>query len=73
MTKEKYTNSKNNSFYIKKELVENIPRGYFCVWSSTEYRYYTSDAWFVYFEDGIDGSNVKSFGYYVLCVADSNL
>jgi hypothetical protein len=73
LTKEKNINGKGNSFYIKKELVENIPTEYFWVWSSTEHKDFTSLAWWFYFYDGDDYSSDKSVDYYVLCVADSNL
>jgi hypothetical protein len=71
ITEEKSTNSKGDGFYIKKELVENIPTEYFWVWSSIEYD--ASYAWLIGFEDGFDYNYGRSNVSYVLCVADSTL
>jgi hypothetical protein len=73
LTKQKHTNSQDYEFYIKKELVENIPAEYFWVWSSTEHKDYTSGAWSVFFKFGYDDGDDKSYEYYVLCVSDSIL
>jgi hypothetical protein len=73
LTKQKHTNSQDYEFYIKKELVENIPAEYFWVWSSTEHKDYTSYAWFVFFKGGYDHYYDKSHDGYVLCVSDSIL
>jgi hypothetical protein len=70
ITKNKITNSKSHSHYIKKELVEKMPKlSWF--WSSTEYGSFL--AWVVRFKGGNDYDLDKSIVYYVLCVSDSNL
>jgi hypothetical protein len=38
-------------------------------WSSTSYTLSAAYAWLVYFDDGYSGSNYKTSGYYVRCVA----
>ena len=63
-------NSKGNSYFIKKEFLENMPE-YSYFWTSTEIeRKYKEDikAWVVYFGYGDDYWRNKSSSYFVRCV-----
>ena len=74
LTKNKHKNSEGDSYFIKKEFVENMDsKDYF--WSSEVYaHFWTSEikdslsSFLVSFNDGYDYWNDKTLNYYVLCV-----
>ena len=65
ITKNKNKNSKGDYYFIKKELIENIPK-YSWFWSSTEYD--SSRAWLVYFLSSREGWYYRKREGYVVCV-----
>ena len=60
-------NSRGDSFFIKKEFIENIPTYLFWVWTLEEGY---NNAWIVNFSRGYDFLDYKTLFIYVLCVRE---
>ena len=61
-------NSRGNSFFIRKEFIENINDKYAWFWTSEEKN--STGAWIVNFDYGDDGWIYKANNYYVVCVRE---
>ena len=64
----KNKNSQGDSFFIRKEFIENIPTSWFWVWSVEEMD--STHAWVVLFNYGHDLWNGKNYVNYALCVRE---